>query len=190
MGIIGTTPLVDRAIAVLHQYLDTEVDAVDTACNALSTAGAEAHFTTPDIPDAAIQFGDDDKSGRAVRVIVGVDRPPVPGQYQHGPADAHGTVRADHTHRISVMVIVNKVTGAWGDDGAIRRCDRVATAVNTLLGLRFRKLSVPDATPALAEIPGVVLTQESDDWIAPDTQEFVARRRLVFAAKFRQTRTE
>ena len=191
MSINGSMVIRDRMMVLARNYLNAEVDKVDTGANAENSNLAEANFTTPDVASGAIQARDDDTQGLAIRCIFRVVQPPTTGRLKWNNADT-SSPRVDGIHRIGVLVVCAKVDGSWTDDGAERRCDRVATALKTLFMGVYPQLPVAADTPALAKLNGLAVLECDDQWAnegEDGTADFVARRALVFDVKRLEVRT-
>lgn len=186
MSIAGSMPIVDRFVALIREKLAAELAVVDTAANAQAGSLAEASFTSPTVPSECIQYVDDDTQARPVRIVVTLAEPPRVGdtdvQYANEGLST-GSPRMRGRHVIRVRVIVTKVDGSWGDDGALRRCDRIATAIRVIL-MGFPKLSIPSLGVAPMQGLSVKLTSDKH-WAGrneddPELQEFVSARELLY----------
>lgn len=177
-GITTVDTIVDRVKTLLEQYLNSEVDLVDTRNNGVAVDGSANDFTTPEVNDDDIQTYVDRRSASPVRLLV-EDRGSTRDrefQLRANEGDDSTLPRFDRTHAIAVTVMVASNRGDWTADGARRRCNRIAEAVAVIMG-RYPALSVPGASPALATL--VADTYLSDDGRATEAQvddsQFYAR---------------
>ena len=152
-GITTVDTVIYRVVKLLRQYLDAEVDLIDTRNNAVAVTDSDSanNFTTPDVPSADVQVYNDQRKASQIRVIVedgGTSRARE-AEYvitpYGGGVPASNLPIIDRSHRIEVRVCVATSAGGDGFWGARRRCNRVADAVRVIMA-RFVDLSVPGAT--------------------------------------------
>lgn len=163
MPLAGTAPRVYRLQTLLRQYLNTEIDAIDTEGDGY--LGSSEDFTTPSLADEDIQVFREDREAECITVVIvpeGTARS-VGELTKHGPGTNQSRWTADHS--LSVYVTAKSSTGSWGEHGAWLRADRVAHGVTACL-LKWPSLNVP----ALS-LEKLALWSEIDGWERLPTEE-------------------
>ena len=177
MALIGVGPIVDRIKLILETYLNTEVDRIDTAEDALAPSGVtEADFTTPTVADDDIQrFSDDRRAEPNARLVIVPQASSDPQAFRHLGAGT-GNPIVDRTHDLQILVKCasrGKPTGeaeSWGETGAWRRASRISTAVDVVIS-RYPRMDVPGASPAVAALQGATMLSESIDRLSDEDVE-------------------
>ena len=163
MALQGTGPRLFRLQALLREYLNAEVDAIDTAATTHAEIYAD-NFETPNLLPKDIQVFRDDREGECVTVVIiptGARRPH--GLDKHGPGANQSRYDTDHAFELYVTAKSN--TGTWGEHGAWLRADRVAHGVTACL-LKYSTLAI-----AAQSLTGLALWSEIDDWERLPTEE-------------------
>ena len=138
----GTAVYAYRLQTQLRAYLNTMIDAIDTAANALEHASsAFDSFTTPLIPDNAIQVWTDDREAGAIRVVIVPTGSRRKRELQR-QGIASGGVRLDQDHDFVTRVLVDSTQGVEGERGGWLRADRVMHGVEAVF-MRYPLLDVP-----------------------------------------------
>jgi len=165
MAVYTTDTIIDRIEDVLEQYLNTEVDKLDTDNN----AKAAESFTTPRIPDRAIISFLDDLPAEPITVTIVEEDGPVDLSSQSTAAFANeefisGAPRILREHQIRIDVRADSHDSTGGLHGAYRMANRVKDAIRFVLAA-LPGLSIPaDSTAALVALVELV----NDD--SPETE--------------------
>lgn len=164
-GITTPDTIVDRVAAVIRQYVNAEVDLVDTANNTIAVSG-DNHFTTPSLSSTdVVSYSDRGIEGRPIRIVVtdlgewsdssqfqltGEDA----GEQLSGAAEPSSALpRLQREMRLGVLIISatnggsQTTAGTSSPEHGRRVCNRVGEAVRVILA-RYPKLSIPATTTA------------------------------------------
>lgn len=180
-GITTPDSVLERVQALLREYLNAEVDLIDTRNNTVAGVGSVNNFDTPNIPDACVQLYVDRLSAQPVRIVVADGGNWSDNEFQLMGHEAmtgstepsSNTPRLDRTMRFVVGVRaaadggVETTDGETSADHARRVCNRIAEAVRVIIA-RYPTLSIP-ATSTASLVPGGV--QCSGDTRAADVDD-------------------
>lgn len=142
MALQGTGPRLYRLQALLRQYLNTEIDAIDAAALTYSgVAGNEDSFITPTLDSADIQVFRDDREAECITVVI-VPTFDISARdlIKQGAGTNQARWHADYGFEIYVRA--SSSTGAWGENGAWLRADRVAHGITAVL-LKYPQINIP-----------------------------------------------
>lgn len=195
-GITTPDTIVDRVAAVIREYVNAEVDLVDTRNNTVAGSG-DNHFTTPSLSSTDVTtYSERSIEGRPIRIVVtdlgewsdasqfqltGEDA----GEQLAGTSEPSSTLpRLQREMRLGIAIVAATAGGSQTTAGtsspehARRVCNRVGEAVRVVLA-RYPKLSIPaTSTAGLATVSLRVIS----DRRAPETSEDainVYRREIV-----------